>query len=353
MDHNNRLTRVAMRARFAHGLSILAAVMVTGTATPAHACAVPAAFDATLARCEAAAGHPLCGQIHATRKLSPPLPDSACANLQSAALVAAIDASVKANGVVILGEVHDNAAHHLLRAELLAPSRGTVFEQLKVDMQPAIDTFFAKAGETASVEEFKKAVDWDKSGWDRVAYDPLLTAAMGQGIFAGDVARSDLMKVAKQGLDALPVADRERMALTAPFDAQLEKASLAEIEEAHCGMLPKTALPGMAAAQRYRDAQLAEATLRVAAAKSSSFLITGNNHARTDRGVPWYLRTRQPNMPVLSVMFVEVQEGQNSVSDYVPKAPDGTPAADFIVLTAPPSKVRGDPCDAFKKKAPA
>jgi uncharacterized iron-regulated protein len=353
MDDIKRRTRGLIRNRDTHGLWIIAAVMVIVATTPAHACAVPAAFEATLARCEAAAGHPLCGQIHATRKLSPPLSDSACANPQSAALVSAIDATVKANGVVILGEVHDNAAHHLLRAELLALSRGTVFEQLKVDMRPAIDTFLAKAGETASVDEFKKAVDWDRSGWDRVAYDPLLRAAFGQGIYPGDVPRADLMKVAKQGLDALPIADRERMALTAPFVAQLENASLAEIEEAHCGMLPKTALPGMAAAQRYRDAHLADAALSVASAKSSSFLITGNNHARTDRGVPWYLKARQPNMPVLSVMFVEVQEGQNSVSDYVPKAPDGTPAADFIVLTAPPSKVRGDPCDAFKKKAPA
>ena len=112
-------------------------------------------------------------------------------------------------------------------------------------------------------------------------------------------------------------------------------------------MLPKTALPNMAAAQRYRDAHLADATLTAATAHGQAVLLTGNSHARADRGVPWYIRARAPDKTVVSVVVAEVEDGQTDPAAYVPRDPDGSPAADYLIIT--PTIERDDPCKAFGK----
>jgi uncharacterized iron-regulated protein len=112
-------------------------------------------------------------------------------------------------------------------------------------------------------------------------------------------------------------------------------------------MLPKTAIPSMAFAQRFRDANLADATLQAVANHGRAILLTGNNHARTDRGAPWYLRARAPDGKVVSVVLVEVESGQNDPETYVPRDPEGKPAADYLIFT--PAIQREDPCKAFEK----
>ena len=50
----------------------------------------------------------------------------------------------------------------------------------------------------------------------------------------------------------------------------------------------------MAAAQRYRDAHMADCPHRGSARHGSAILIAGNGHVRADRGVPWHIRQRAP-----------------------------------------------------------
>jgi uncharacterized iron-regulated protein len=358
MDDCNRLgwlRRTGARrnkVRAVHGGVASVLVMVSLlSAAEAQACTLSEA-DTALIKCDGVSDHPLCGKIYAT-KTARAVPDQAttCADGRMGHLADAVAAVNKVGGVVILGEVHDNPDHHQLRAHLISAAGAIVFEQIKVDQDQSITTFFEAAGDKATVEGFKRAVEWDKSGWDQTSYDPLLAAVLGRGkrIYAGDAARADLMAVAKKGVAVLPTADSQRLGLMQPLGEALDQASLTEIEEAHCGMLPKQALPGMAAAQRYRDAQIAQSALTAAERNGSAVVIAGNNHARTDRGVPWYVRTRNPERPVLSVMFVEVIPGKFDVQDYIPRAPSGDAATDFIVMTAPVKRT-GDPCAAFQKK---
>jgi hypothetical protein len=63
--------------------------------------------------------------------------------------------------------------------------------------------------------------------------------------------------------------------------------------------------------------------------------------------VPWYLRARAPEKTVVSVVFVEVEDGKWDPEAYVPRGPDGKAAADFLVFT--PTIARDDPCKAFGK----
>ena len=262
--------------------------------------------------------------------------------------------------VLIIGEIHDNSDHHDFRSKLISSfvnnrnnKPAVIFEQIRDDQQAALDQFAELNKDPAhprSVAFLKRLLNWDKSGWSRDGYDPLFQAALDAKlpIYAGDVPRADIMKVAKDGEGALPAEERKRLGLDTPLGSKLDDASLAEIEEAHCGAMPKEFFGGMAYAQRYRDAHLADAVLKAAETHGSAILIAGNGHVRTDRGVPWYIHQRAPDKKVVSVMLIEVEDGKNDPESYVPRDPDGKPATDYIIFT--PAADHGDPCEKMKAK---
>lgn len=253
--------------------------------------------------------------------------------------------------VLVLGEAHDNPHHHRLRAKIVAgKAKAVVMEHLGADQQSGVDAFnalVAKAAPPATLADFKSKVDWANGGWAKYPLDPLLTAVVEARVpvYAGDPPRDQIRRIAKQGPEALPAADRARLALDTSLGDKLDAASGKEILEAHCGMLPAEAVPNMAFAQRYRDAHIADATLKAADAHGAAVLLTGNVHARLDRGVPFYIRARAPEKTVVSVVLVEIEDGQTDPAAYVPRDPDGRPAADFLIFT--PKAERGDPCEAF------
>jgi uncharacterized iron-regulated protein len=256
--------------------------------------------------------------------------------------------------VLVLGEAHDNPHHHKARVAIVASrAKAIVMEQLRADQKGALtmfNDFNLKAARTATLQEFKSKVDWATGGWDKYPYDPLLNAVITAQVpvYAGDPPRDLIRKTAKEGAEALPHAERARLALDQSLGDKLDAVSGEEIEASHCGMLPKAAIPRMAFAQRYRDAHIADVTLTAAAAgRGSVVLLTGNNHARTDRGVPWYIRARAPDTKVVAVAFVEVEPGQIDPEAYVPRDPDDKPVADYLVLT--PTIARDDPCAGFAK----
>jgi uncharacterized iron-regulated protein len=262
---------------------------------------------------------------------------------------------VKDITVLAIGEYHDNSFHHAFRASLLRAlgQRALVFEQFDIGKQAALEGFAeqnVRVPATAKLPELKRVTEWEKSGWQQYNYDPLLQAALDAKLplYAGDVPRASMMKVAKEGEGALPTDERARLKLDLPLGAKLDDASLTEIVEAHCNIMPKEALGSMAYAQRYRDATLADTVLKAADKHGSAILIAGNGHVRTDRGVPWYIRQRAPGKMVVSVMLVEVEDGKTDPEAYVPRDPDGKPAADYIIFT--PKADRGDPCEKMKAK---
>lgn len=275
-----------------------------------------------------------------------------------------------------VGEIHDNRAHHVWRAEFVrelakfisgSPWLGSsfsrtrfehrsstpavVFEQLRTDQQPAIDTFMALPKEGRTLDAFFKAVDWDQGGWAKYDYKPLFQAVLDAGlpIYAGDPPRDLIRKAAKEGAAAIPPDEQKRLGLDLPLDPSLHDASLTEIEASHCGMMPKSAFGGMAFAQRLRDATLADVALKALSTYRSVIVFAGNGHVRDDRGIAWYLRQRAAWAPVRTAMLLEVEDGKTDPDAYVPRGPDGKPATDTIVFT--PRAEREDPCKAFRAKA--
>lgn len=222
----------------------------------------------------------------------------------------------------ILGETHDNPEHHRLQRVVLeamaARGRRSVLamEQFDSQYQPELD---AARLHGADAEAVADAGHFDRKGWNWPLYKPLVQFALefGWPLAAANLSRGDARAI---------VSDPSRSRLPPP-DPAVERALAQDISESHCGHPPEAKLlRGMVEAQRARDARMASVL------KRDTVLIAGAGHARRDRGVPIYLTSGD----VLSIAFMEVQDGANSPQDYEPQS------YDYLWFTT--RAAREDPC---------
>jgi len=244
--------------------------------------------------------------------------------------LAAVPAS--AQDVWVLGEVHDNPAHHeeqARRAAQLQP-RAVVFEML-TEAQAARVTpdLIAKA------EAMADELDWGAGGWPAFSmYHPIFAAAPRAAVYGAQVPREAARRVFDAGLAESfgPEATAYGLTESLPEDQQAVREAMQM--SAHCGALPEEMLPGMVAVQRLRDAVLARAVVRAMAETGGPVaVITGNGHARRDWGVPAYLGRVAPDLVVHVLGQTEDDAPLEGGFDEVVS----TPAAD-----------RPDPCAAFR-----
>lgn len=239
---------------------------------------------------------------------------------------------VVAQDVLILGEVHDNPAHHAVQAERVSAfqPRAIVFEML-TEAQAAQVTPALRGDEAA----LGGALDWDESGWPAFSmYYPIFAAAAEAAILGAHVPRDAARAVFGDGpAEAFgPEAARYGLTRDLPGDEQAAREALQM--EAHCDALPADILPGMVAVQRLRDAVLARAVVQAMEATGGPVaVITGNGHARRDWGVPSYLAEVAPDLEVR----VLGQTEDNRPLD-----------GGFDEVTSAPAVDRPDPCAAFQ-----
>lgn len=350
-----RATLLGALVTWACGLAAVLGALPAGAGSPgAPDCGpAPGAISQLVGQWRARCVHPLCGSILSLSPANAPASigasEAACPAGSWGHFIGSLEATLNGGGVLLLGEVHDNAEHHRFRALMLAGAKAVVLEQLSAEEQPAtyVNSPAAGASETA-IDEFFERTGWTKGGWPTDIYRPLVGAIVAQSlpVYAGDPPKDRLRDLARGSAGALSSVEQTRLVLHEPLASELNEAALQEIEAAHCGVMPASAFTGMAAAQRYRDAHLADVTLRAASTHGNAILITGNNHVRTDRGVPWYLARRAPERRSISVMLVEAEEGRDEPESYIARDPHGKAAADFVIFT--PSTEREDPCERMR-----
>lgn len=299
--------------------------------------------------------HPLAGKIVETRS-------GAVTDITDPALIPKL---FPCGAITLLGEVHDNAEHHRMRASLLeiekseggemrhnCGSAAFVFEHITADQQSALNEFWRnrQSSHGGTAESLLGRLQWDKSGWPSSAmFTPLFQQALrpGSSIIPGNPGREATRNVAKQGVGALDPIVARKIKLNEALPSALHEALLDELEASHCGLMPKTAFGNMATAQRYRDANMADVALAATADKGNILVFAGNGHVRADRGVPWYIRQRAPDRIVVTVAYVETEDGKTDPIGYGPKDPTGKPATDYVAF-APPAQ-REDPCEQMRK----
>ncbi|WP_428696448.1 ChaN family lipoprotein [Stappia sp.] len=267
-----------------------------------------------------------------------------------------VRAAIAAARFALVGEIHDNPRHHTLQAHLLGASveagraPAVVLEMLPRDLQPRLDAYLGKAD--ASADGFGTALGWDELGWpDYAIYRPILEVALAASlpVVAGDTPRNERRSVARGGLGILGETRRDVLQLDEPLGETADTGLLDTLFEGHCGMMPRAGLMPLVAVQRLRDATLADAMISAAEeGGDGAVLIAGAGHARTDFGVPRYLRWRQPDASVVAVALVEVAEGETDPTSYAGGTADMPAPYDYLWFTA--RKDRTDPCAELEKR---
>jgi uncharacterized iron-regulated protein len=247
--------------------------------------------------------------------------------------------------VVLLGEVHDNAVQHALRAAALrrwivqGARPAIAFEQFDRERQPDIERARRERPADADhlIAQAKGSGDWR---WEY--YRPFVALALEYDllIVATNLSRGEAMQVANDGWAALfDPATRSALRLDAlPTDFRSKHEDAIAI--GHCNLLPADALPALARAQMARDIVMAR-SIRPHVDRGV-VLLAGNGHVRRDIGVPFWLAADAAR-GAISIGVLERDDGS------VPES-----AADFDAYVITERAERGDPCkDLARRRQPA
>ncbi|TYO90190.1 ChaN family lipoprotein [Oceanicella actignis] len=238
--------------------------------------------------------------------------------------------------LIVVGEIHDNPAHQRNAARLarLLNVGAVALEMLPEGDEPRAEALRAAGAPRAGQE----APEWAR-------YLPILGAVPDAAAIGAGVPRERLRMAARQGAAAAFGPDAARFGLDAPLPEELAAPLRDELRASHCGLAPERMIPAMLEAQRLRDAAFARALLRArqAAGGRAAMLVTGDGHARRDRGVPRALALAAPGLRVFVIGQFEAAPG------FGPPAGVGA-LFDAMILSAPAP--RADPCAQLRARGP-
>lgn len=227
--------------------------------------------------------------------------------------------------LVLLGEVHDNAAQHALRLRALEALLTTgarpalVMEQLDHERQGALDALHARTPPPDADAIIAAA---GTAGWSWPLYRPFIDLALRHGLplVAAGIAREDAQRLMRDGLAAA--------GFDAAVPADILDTQTRSIQDSHCHALDDATARRMALAQIARDQRMARA-LHANAARGA-VLLAGNGHVRRDAGVPRWLPAAERAR----------SEAIGLVED------DAADAGRYDRVVHTPAQARPDPCAA-------
>jgi len=255
----------------------------------------------------------------------------------------------RAADIVLLGETHDNAAHHALQERLFAMLLEAasppvlVMEQFDIEQQEKLDAIKAStASREIKLAAYKALMN---AGWEWPGYQPLLSLAIEHdlSVLAANISRESLREVMRGGQDALGSGEPRRLGMTTGWRGEQQAALAKDIAASHCDALPQAAIGALTLAQRARDAVMADRLLSVRGSKAIAIL--GRGHVRKDLAVPLYLKQRSPRTSVLAVGMVEASPPYHPAE--VAFGPLGQ-RFDTVVFSGLVER-DADPCAAFQK----
>jgi uncharacterized iron-regulated protein len=234
--------------------------------------------------------------------------------------------------VVLLGEVHDNAAQHELRLSALRARLATgarpalLMEQIDRDRQRELDALL----EREPLPDARAVVSAvGARGWNWGFYKPFIELALEHRlpVVAANISREEARRVMREGLAA------------AGFDAAapepLLRSVARQIEDSHCGVLDAATARRMALAQVARDQTMAQLVQRYAG--RGVVLLAGNGHVRTDTGAPRWLDA--------------ATRARSEAIGLVEEGDDGRAPFDRRIVTV--KQPRPDPCEGLRQRPPA
>lgn len=207
---------------------------------------------------------------------------------------------------VLLGELHDVDGHQELQSHVIAHLASQ--HKLHAVVLEMVDRGHSTLGlgVDATDAQVQDALQWNTRAWPWERYGPVVMTAVQQGVpvFGGNLARQDMATAMRN------------TALDATIQAQHLPPLQALMQASHCGLLPQSQLLPMARVQIGRDVAMAESLLnqRPALADQVTLLITGNQHARKDYGVPWHLMRLGVNPQDIKVVHMQTPSSNASLT---------------------------------------
>jgi len=251
---------------------------------------------------------------------------------------AALAQAMDGHAIVLLGEVHDNATQHALRAAALRQwiAQGArpaiAFEQFDRERQPDIDR---ARRERPGDADYLVAQAAGRGDWDWDAYRPFIALALEYDlpIVAANLSRGDAMRVAIEGWQAVFNATARKALALNSLPADFRRKHEDAIAAGHCNLLPHKALPAQARAQMARDLVMAQSIRPYV--ERGVVLLAGNGHVRRDVGVPFWFTAGERKRAV-SIGLLERETGAD------PSSAGSVTPFDVIVITE--RAERSDPC---------
>ena len=257
--------------------------------------------------------------------------DTATTTTVDAAQVPARWAALQDSPAILLGELHDDPSHPPLQLALvqtlLAQGRLAALVLEMVEQGRSTHGLPAQA-DAAAVQA---ALAWSEAAWPWSRYGPSVMAAVAAGVpvLGGNLPRARMRAV---------MAD-------AAWDRLLDAPGLATLGEkiraGHCDLLPPAQIPGMVRIQVARDRAMAETVLGAWRPGGTVLLLAGNEHVRTDLGVPRHLRQLPLPWPTRGAAVAAVQ--------LRPPGPSDAPSGAEQVWPTPPQPPR-DHCAALRRQ---
>ena len=243
--------------------------------------------------------------------------------------------------IVFLGEQHDNPQHHRIQAEFIQ----TLARQSRlaaVFMEHLLPDQGQTLADTPS-SSWQTNLAWEKSGWPSYEiFQPIFSAlAENQVQVIGVGLPRSSVRLLYKGNDPgyLSNADKEQLGLNSPLPKSADKALQKSIITAHCGYLDESSAQPMISMQRYKDAFMASQYFSTTSSPKKSqkivLYLVGSGHARNDFGAPYYLRHKDENLKILSLLLQEEGTEKSSTAPF-----------DYAIPTG--AFEREDPCSKFK-----
>ena len=229
---------------------------------------------------------------------------------------ATLAAAMTHRPVVLLGEVHDNAAQHALRADAMRRLMASgarpalAFEQFGRDRQTELDLARSELLPTGITRVNHLIARGGGAGWNWDFYRPYMQLALDYDlpIIAANLSRADAMRIARD-VDTTHSGEQ--------WPEWFAKAHERAVDVGHCKLMPAAMLPSLARAQIARDQTLTHA-IRPHIARGV-VLLAGNGHVRNDIGVPFFL-TAEERARTVTIGLLEAQRepsGEHGLYDFV------------------------------------
>lgn len=244
------------------------------------------------------------------------------------------------NAIVLFGEVHDNAAQHQLRLDVLREALAAgwrpaiAMEQFDLERQADIDR--ARRERPRDAQHLIDQAAGSGQGWNWAFYRPYVSLALEYDVplLAANLSNADTRRIVRGGLAASFGPERlMALGLDRAIASDWQQAQEREIDRGHCGALPTALWPRMAQAQFARDAVMAD--LLRHHATHGIVLLAGNGHVRRDMGVPRWLGTDASRLFTVGML-------ERDDVDTPPDAFDATLRTEGVD--------RPDPCAEFKPR---